>query len=124
MIMEALKISVLRKSQPVDLEVEEGAVARHFVKEMTGSQRDEYFNKTNSKVVKDGRGEVVDMKDYKGLYSTLLSFCVYGPDDKLVPESQIQQWPDTAQKALFEVARELNGLGKKDDESGEGDEKN
>lgn len=117
---DAVRISVLRKSQPVELELAEGQVVQYAVKEMTGAQRDEYFNKTAQRTTRDANGEVVGMKDYKGLYSTLLSFCLYDADGKLIPESKIQEWPDTAQKALFDIAIELNGLKvKKDDEGSE-----
>lgn len=115
---EPLKISVLRKSQPVLLEVEPDKEIQIFVKEMTGAQRDEYFNKMASRTIRDANGEVTGMKDFKGLYSTLLSLCVYDSEGKAMAESKIQEWPDTAQKALFEIARDLNGLVK------EGDEKN
>ena len=101
------------------MEIQEGSVVRYFVKEMTGAQRDDYFNKTAARTRLDEKVDVVGMKDYKGLYSTLLSFCLYDQDQKPIPESQIQEWPDTAQKALFDVARGLNGLNNK-----EGDEKN
>jgi hypothetical protein len=114
---EAVRISVLRKSQPVELEVAEGEVVRYAVKEMTGAQRDEYLNKITAKANRDAKGEVVGMKDYKGLYSTLLSFCVYDTDGKPIPESKIQEWPDTAQKALFDIATELNGLQAKQTEA-------
>lgn len=107
---DAVRISVLRKSQPVELEVAEGELVLYAIKEMTGAQRDEYFNKTAQRTTRDANGEVIGMKDYKGLYSTLLSFCVYDADGKPIPESKIQEWPDTAQKALFEIARDLNGL--------------
>jgi hypothetical protein len=113
---DALKISVLRKSQPVDLEVEEGMVTRYYVKEMTGAQRDEYFNKTAQRTKTDANGEVIGLRDYKGMYSTLLSFCIYDAEQKAIPETKIQEWPDTAQKALFEVARGLNGMSSSDSE--------
>jgi|688.fasta_scaffold01606_28 hypothetical protein len=119
---DAVRISVLRKSQPVELELSEGEFVRYSIKELTGAQRDEYFNKTASRTNRDANGEVVSMKDYKGLYSTLLSFCLYDADSKLIPESKIQEWPDTAQKALFEIAIELNGLRIK--KADEGSEKN
>lgn len=122
MSAEVLKVSVLRKSQPVDLEVEEGQEIRIYVKEMTGAQRDEYFNKTSQRTRTDTNGEVVGVKDFKGLYSTLLSFCVYDTDHKPLPETQIQQWPDGAQRMLFEVAKTLNSLNPKD--ASEGNEKN
>ena len=115
---DILKVSVLRKSQPVLLEIEEGKEVQIFVKEMTGAQRDEYFNKMASRTVRDANGEVTGMKDFKGLYSTLLSLCVYDSSNKSMSEKDIQEWPDSAQKALFDVARDINGLSK------EGDEKN
>jgi len=119
---DAVRISVLRKSQPVELELAEGELVRYAIKEMTGAQRDEYLNKVTQKTTRDASGEVVGMKDYKGLYSTLLSYCLYDADSKLIPESKIQEWPDTAQKALFDIAIELNGLKAK--KADEGSEKN
>lgn len=113
---ELLKVSVLRKSQPVMLEVAEGDEVKIFVKEMTGAQRDEYFNKMASRTVRDANGEVTGMKDFKGLYSTLLSLCVYDANNKPMSEKDLQDWPDSAQKALFEVARDINGLSKEDSE--------
>lgn len=115
---EPLKISVIRKSQPVRLEVSEGEEVLIYVKEMTGAQRDDYFNRMAARTKLGDNGEVVGVKDYKGLYSCLLSLCTYGGDHKLMPERDIQEWPDTAQKALFDLARDINGLVK------EGDEKN
>lgn len=114
---DAVRISVLRKSQPVELEVAENEVVVYSVKEMTGAQRDEYLNKVTQKTTRDANGEVVGMKDYKGLYSNLLSLCLYDADGKPIPESKIQEWPDTAQKVLFDIATDLNGLKpKKNDE--------
>lgn len=107
---DTVRISVIRKTQPVELEIADGQVVMYYVKEMTGAQRDEYLNKMTSKTNRDANGDVVGMKDYKGLYSNLLSFCLYESGDKLIPESKIQEWPDTAQKVLFDIASELNGL--------------
>jgi hypothetical protein len=52
----------------------------------------------------------------------LLAFCVYDAESKLVPEKDIQEWPDSAQRELHRIAKELNGLEKP--ASAEGDEKN
>lgn len=119
---EPIKISVLRKSQPIHLEVEKGEELVIYVKEMTGAQRDEYFNRAATKAKTDDKGEVVGMRDYKGLFSSLLAFCVYDADGKLVPEKDIQEWPDSAQRELHRIAKELNGLEKPADS--EGNEKN
>lgn len=115
---EPIKISVIRKSQPVNLEVEEGKEVLIYIKEMTGAQRDEYFNRMAARTKLDEKGEVIGVKDYKGLYSGLLSLCTYDAQGKQVTEKEIQDWPDTAQKALFDLARDLNNLVR------EGDSKN
>jgi hypothetical protein len=114
---DAVRISVIRKSQPVELEIADGDFVVYSVKEMTGAQRDDYLNKVTSKTTRDASGEVIGMKDYKGLYSTLLALCLYDAEGKAIPESKIQEWPDTAQKVLFDIATDLNGLKpKKNDE--------
>lgn len=114
-----MKISVIRKSLPIEIELADGNVVMFSVKEMTGAQRDDYFNRMSGKTKIDpNTNEVVGVKDYSGLYSTLLSLTLYDPDDKLVPEAKIQEWPDSAQRAVWEVAKDLNGLSK------EGAEKN
>jgi hypothetical protein len=115
---DPIKISVIRKSQPVSLEVSEGEEILIYIKEMTGAQRDDYFNRMAARTKLDEKGEIVGVKDYKGLYSGLLSLCTYAADGKPVPEKEIQDWPDTAQKQLFELARDLNNLVR------EGDSKN
>jgi len=116
-----MKISIVRKSVPVELEVKEGECVQISVKEMTGAQRDAYFNKANTKTKVDPtNNQVVGLKDYDGLYSTLLGFCLYDKDEKLIPESRIQEWPDSAQRALWDIAKDLNGL----DKSAETQEKN
>ena len=108
-----MKISIVRKSVPVELEVAVDQSVQIAVKEMTGAQRDAYFNKANTKTKVDpASNQVVGLKDYEGLFSTLLAFCLYDKDDKLIPESKIQEWPDSAQRALWEIAKDLNGLDK------------
>ena len=117
-----MKISIIRKSVPVELEVKEGEYVQIAVKEMTGAQRDAYFNKANTKTKVDpANNKVVGLKDYEGLFSTLLAYCLYDKDDKSIPESKIQEWPDSAQRALWDIAKDLNGL---DQEKDPGEEKN
>lgn len=118
MSSEVLKVSVIRKSQPIDIEIEEGKDMRLYVKEMTGAQRDDYFNRAAKKTKTNAQGDVIGFSDYSGSLSLLLSYCLYDADGKLIPEKTIQEWPDAAQKALNSIASALNGFGK------EGDEKN
>lgn len=107
-----MKITLARKSESVELEASDGVVLVYAVKEMTGAQRDSYFSKMSSKT-KQG-GDQVTITDYNGLYSTLLSHTLYDDKDKLVDEKIIQSWPDSAQKALFDLAKSVNGLNDND----------
>jgi hypothetical protein len=111
--MATLRINPVKKSVPVEMEID-GNVLLYTVREFTGSQREAYFEKQAKKYVTDKEGNVQEVKDYKGMYSTLLALTVYDADGKLVPESTIQEWSDSAQKALVEVAREVCGMGEKE----------
>lgn len=107
-----MKIAVSVKSQKVELEFGEDSVAVYEVREMTGKARDDYFGHaaTKTRTGADGKPEI---KDYSGLYSSLLSKCMYDAAGKPVPADVIDGWSASAQTALFEVARDLNGM--KDD---------
>lgn len=111
-----MKFSLVRKKTPFELETADGTVLVYSVQEMTGGQRDAYFTHVGNKTKTGPDGTVTGMKDFEGLYSTLLSKTVYDPSDKLVPEHVIQSWPATAQEALFKESQALNNLDKKDDE--------
>lgn len=112
--MATLRVKPIKKSIPVEMELEEGVVLQYTVREFTGAQREAYLEKQAKKYVTDKDGNVLEIKDYKGMFSTLLAFTVYDADGKLVPEPVIQEWSDSAQKALAEVAREINGMVEKE----------
>ena len=114
--MSTLRLSPVKKSVPVEMDMGNGNVLLYSVKEFTGAQREAFFEKQAKKIVTGPDGEVKEVKDYKGMYSTLLSYTVYDSDDKLVPEATIQEWPDSVQKALVEVAQEVCNMKKKEDE--------
>jgi hypothetical protein len=111
-----MKFSLARKSETFELETADGTVLEYSIKEMTGGQRDAYFNQVGDKTKTAADGSVVGMKNFDGLYSSLLSKTVYDNTDKLVPEATLQTWPSTVQEALFKVAQALNGLEAKGDE--------
>jgi len=111
-----IKVKLTKKSIPVELEVADGQCMTYQVKEMSGAQRDEYQSRLAKKATVDAQGNVIEIKDTTGLYSSLLAHTLYDPDGKLVPEATIQSWPDSAQRALFEVAREVNGYNDKQDD--------
>jgi hypothetical protein len=117
--MPAIRLSAIRKSQPIELETQdntgEAVVLLYSVKEMTGAERDAWLSEQSAKYG-DGEKEVAD---YKGIYSTLLKYCFYGPTGSLVPESEIQLLPAAAQEALHGIALDVNGLKKNKAEDAE-----
>jgi hypothetical protein len=108
--MTTLKFSIAKKSIPVVLEDEKGVEIAYSLREMTGDQLAEYSKAASLKVSTDKEGNVSEIKDYKGIYSLLLSFTLYDAHDKLVPESVIESWPHSVQKALQEEASKINGF--------------
>lgn len=117
MSVPATKISVIRKSQPVELEVSEGETVLYYVKEMTGAERDAWLTEQSKKYTTGPDGKPSEIRDYNGIYSTLLKYCLYGPgpESGKVPESTIQGWPVAAQEALHEIAANLNGIKGRDE---------
>ena len=105
-----MKISLARKSESVVFELEDGTEVQYHVREYSGLDEEQYLAKQATKFTTDKNGDLVEIRSYQGLYSTLLAFTLYGPDDKLVKESVIQSWPSHVQKALHEVARTVCGL--------------
>jgi hypothetical protein len=120
--MATVRVSVIRKSQPIEFEVgldDQGqpVVQLYSIKELTGADRDSWLSEQNPKIDKTVDGKSADIRDYDGLYSTLLKYCLYDPQGKLVPEDTIQTYPGGAQEALHAVAVTLNGLDKNSDDS-------
>jgi hypothetical protein len=113
--MATLKLSPIKKSIPVEMDFGDGNVVLYSVKEFSGSQREAYFEKQAKKFVTDDKGQIKEVKDYKGMYSTLLAFTVHDADGKLVPEAVIQEWPDSVQKALVEASKDVCNMVEQED---------
>lgn len=109
-----MKFSAVRKTQPIELEVQPGAELKFELREMSGLEGGDYKNvlKTKIRTKADGSAEVLD---FKGLYSDLLCRCMYDQEGKLVSKDTIDGWPESTQQALFEAAQEVNGLNKEAD---------
>lgn len=109
-----MRISLSRKKQPIELETEDGSVVTFEIREMDGLSGAEYKNKLKSKikVTADGQSEI---SSFTGLYSDLLSRCLFDAVGNPVPAETIEKWPESALSQLFEVAQEVNGLNKESD---------
>lgn len=93
-----------------------GTTGEYVLVEMDGRCRDKYLTNVSSRVDSGPDGKGTSVKNFEGLQSALLSlvlFEVVGSERKPVPEDTIQAWPARVQSALFDQARDMNGLGDK-----------
>ena len=101
--------SVKLESETVSIENSAGVSEEYKISELTGDNLEVYFNTQRDKMDIKADG-TVSMKDYKGIYTSLLVLTVTGPDEKPVSLTLLKSWPSRVQKALFEIAQRLNGL--------------
>lgn len=104
--MDTPKFTISLKKQPVEID---GKI--YTVVELTGKQRDAFLNTSANRVKLDDKGNAVGMRNFDGIHTHLVSMCLRDPEDKLVPESTIKEWPATAVEALFKLSQTLSGLG-------------
>lgn len=104
-----LSISLVRHEEKVELTKADGQARTHTVREMVGTDRDSYLNELTRLI-----GTEEDRKkspDYRGVLSVLICRCLYDDADKLVPKTDIDSMPVTAQKKLFDLCQRVNGFG-------------
>lgn len=112
------KISTLRRKEKIELEVEDDVFVTYEMREMSGLEGAEYKNLLKSKVTTRADG-VTTVLDFKGMYSDLISRCLFTADGKPVPQATIDAWPEGAQEELFKIAQSVNRLVSEDDEDNE-----
>lgn len=106
------RYSLRLKTIDVTLEDNNGLDREWQLREMDGDLRDQFLSKSNDRLK---IGKVNSVKDFKGVYAELISFCLYdGRTDKAgrVPMKQIQRFPSSTQIAMFRDCQEMNGLNK------------
>jgi len=119
---DLIKLSLKLDEQPVVLTDTTGQEATYSVREMAGDDLESYLesNKERLDVVvgENGKMKVRAIKSYKGMYSSLLSFCLFRASGEKVTVGEIDKYPHKVQKALFETAQKLNKIG--DEDKGDG----
>lgn len=114
--MEALSLSLQRRSIPVNITTPEGETKVYVLREMSGAQRDQYLNFVGSRVKCDEKGNPIRMSSHDGIHAALLSRCLEDDQGKLLTKETIEAFPSTALVQLFIAAQTLNGLGVKGEE--------
>lgn len=119
---ETLEFSLKLKTIPVILENVQGEKKNYTLSEMNGEKADEWQDFTLEKMDMSPEGEQSEDGSVKvkvkignsfsmtGMESKLLSMCLYGPDNVLVTEKEIQKFPVPVRADLFVKAQEINGL--------------
>jgi hypothetical protein len=111
--------SLVRRTQKVTLQKEDGTAMECEVREFDGKQRDSYNNQNRHKIQRLD-SKTVEVTNFNGTYSLLLSMTIVNLETgKFIPEAEIQTWPDHVQEALFNIARKLNGLKTEDEQKAE-----
>jgi hypothetical protein len=112
--LTVLEFELALKFQSINIKGLDGVTQEYLVCEMTGTQLEEYLNSMKDRVIMDG-GRVVGMKQFNGMYTSLLARTTKRSDGSFVPLAELDKWPASLQKKLFKIAQTLNDL---DDEAG------
>lgn len=98
------------KTLPVEIEGDDGTVELWTLRELSGTLRNKYLTAANKKVVmKNG----VEVRDFTGSCSDLLTLCLFNPAGSTVTANVIDEWPSEMQLEIFQMAVKLSGLDKK-----------
>lgn len=125
----AKRFSLRRQVVPIWLEdPETGAARGHVLRELTGTQRDEFLNTMSGRMKVGPDGNPVGISDFRGLRSALISRCLFeaeledDPDtgetrvgkvaERAVSAAVVNGYPSSTQEALYEECQRINGLTK------------
>ena len=108
--MPPIVLELVRKTVEVTLKMPDDTTVNAELREFDGKQRDAFMNKNKGKTQRlDAKN--VEVTDYTGSYSLLLSYTLFNVDaSRYFTEVEIQGWPSSVQEKLFTMSRDLNGL--------------
>ena len=118
---EPLKFSLKLAKRDVIIADEHGKEVKYYLKELTGSERDDYMTAMGDKVRYNKKGEFLGMKSFEGLNSSLLCRTLfYTESDEEVGVTTLQNMPAQVLAELFEISQVMSGLKREaTDEAGE-----
>lgn len=100
------------REEPVEIEDHEGKPRIFTLRELDGSQRDEYVEVVRSRSKFGPDGKLLAPPNESGLQPLLLSKCLRDEKGVLVSFETIAKWPASQLEGLFEEAVAVSGLGK------------
>src|SRR6185369_7931602 len=114
------RLSARRKTEVIDLELEDGTVKTLVVKELMGTGREEFMQLQASKIRTDAQGNPVGVRDTKGITVKLLSLGLYEPDAvEHLTEAAVRalQLPSRTEDELVTMITEMSALTKPAEEA-------
>lgn len=106
-----LRVSKKRARRKVEIEDEDGAIKEYYLVEMNGTVRDRWLGQMSARLKTDSAGKPTGVRNFEGLQASLIAACLT-LSDGITPigDQEIQKWPSSTQKTLFEACQEMNGL--------------
>lgn len=103
--MDSLSFTLSLEEVPVNITDKEGVTKTYVIREMTGKLRDQYIGFLN----KNGPADpATGMRRYvNNELAYLVSLCLFDPDNKPVPLSEIADFPNRVQQGLAAKCQEL-----------------
>jgi hypothetical protein len=107
-----LKFDLALKELPVEITDSSGVVQRYTLRQLTGAQRDAYWDETSKRIRPEAKPDRPAFTSMSGMQAHLISLSLINAEGNPVPPSTIQKWPASGVQGLFTAAQELSGLGK------------
>lgn len=107
-----LEFQLKLKEVPVDITNVEGQTATHYLRELSGAQRDAFLNEIGGRIKFNAAGKMQGLKDYTDLQTGFLALCFYDDANVIVSKEVLREYPASVLEKLFEVAQKLSGLDK------------
>lgn len=104
-----MEFTLIRKEEPVTITQEDGTKLACCLKEITGEQRNSYTTML-MRNMKTENGKPIGFRSYDGIETDLIIMSLYKPDGKTFTKKEVDAFPSTMQKALFEAAQKLSGM--------------
>lgn len=106
--------------QSVVVKTPKGPVT-YLIREFDGDGQSAYLAWVRDNTVRDENGQPLGLTDFTGFHIILLLQCLFTTDGKPVDETTMRSWPSRLLKELADIARRLNGLDGKADETAKND---
>jgi hypothetical protein len=99
--------------KPVTLVQKDGTKKTYILTELPGHELEAYMEENKDRmhtIVKDGKVEVLGVRSYKGMFTSLLKRALLDEDHRPVSVEEIKAFPGRVHQALYNEAQKLSAL--------------